>query len=109
LWISVILIEEMLEGRLAAVRRAKTQRQDKNLPSLYAYLTDIISDLQKFQVLSFDEAALAAFQTIPAKIRQRAGTQNCRIAAVTLAREFIFTECSAVCVTSTLAMFTAKN
>ena len=62
LWISVISVEEMLEGRMAAIRRAKTQREDAKLPSLYAYLADILGDLQKFQVLPFDNAALAAFQ-----------------------------------------------
>jgi predicted nucleic acid-binding protein len=88
LWVSVVTVEELLEGRLVAIRRANSEKKYENLPALYSYLTDIIEDIRKFQILPFDEDALKVFQSIPTKIRQRAGTQDCRIAATAISKDF---------------------
>lgn len=88
IWISVITVEELLEGRLFSIRRANSEKKYEKLPALYSYLTNIIEDIRKFRVLPFDDAALKVYQSIPAKIRQRAGTQDCRIAAIALSKNF---------------------
>ena len=85
LWITIITVEEMLRGRFASI---SNHGKPEHLPRLYAYLQQTYERLQLYPVLAFNEAALAAFQAIPTKIRQRAGTQDCRIAAIALAHDF---------------------
>ena len=81
----------MLRGRFASINSAP---KPEHLPALYAYLQQTFAQLQLYPILPFDEAALDAFQAIPTKIRQRAGTQDCRIAAIALARGFAVVTCN---------------
>lgn len=87
-FISAVTVEETLRGRLQVVaeEREKHARGRRNrLPDAYRGLNRLLEDLRLFAVLPYDERADACFQAIPSGVR-RVGSQDCRIAAVALAR-----------------------
>ncbi len=84
IFISVITVEEILQGALASVQ--KTKRKPSVVPA-YQYLEKLFSALNKFQILSYTASAELIYQSLSAKIK-RIGTQDCRIAAIAKANEF---------------------
>lgn len=89
MFITVITVEEVLSGLLAAVQLARKNRNNPAFLFLaYDQLSNFASNLLRFQILGYDEAAEDAFQKIPENIRKRR-PQDCRIAAIALARGYI--------------------
>ena len=84
IFISIITVEEMLQGALASVQKAKRK---SCVTIAYQYFEDLFSALHRFQILSYTSEAEAIYQSLPAKIK-RIGTQDCRIAAIAHANEF---------------------
>jgi tRNA(fMet)-specific endonuclease VapC len=83
--ISIITVEESLRGIFDLIHR------DRNTPRVvqrYEFFQRTLIALGRFRVVSYDDASEAAFQAIPAKVRQRSGTQDCRIAATAIARRY---------------------
>jgi tRNA(fMet)-specific endonuclease VapC len=83
--ITVVTVEEQFAGRLAQVRKATTPQ---NLISAYAYLKMTLLLFSDLEVLDYDAKADACFR----EFRQpglRIGTQDLRIAAITLANSGI--------------------
>ena len=78
IFISVITVEEILQGALASVQ--KTKRKSA-VVTAYKYFEDLFSALNQFQILSYDIQAEQIYQSLSAKIK-RIGTQDCRIAAI---------------------------
>ena len=85
-YLCAITPEEMLSGRLAAINQVRTQ-QEARLPNAYDYLVDLIRSLNRASILRYDDDAVRIFRDFPASIK-RAGSQDCRIAAVALANNF---------------------
>ena len=85
-YLSVITPEEMLRGRLDAINQARF-RQEARLPLAYDFLMDLVRDLNRFSILRYDDDADQIFRAWPAALK-RAGSQDCRIAAVALANGF---------------------
>ena len=83
IFISIITVEEILQGALASVQKAKR----KSFIKAYQYFQDLFSALHRFQILSYTSEAEAIYQSLPAKIK-RIGTQDCRIAAIASANRF---------------------
>ncbi len=79
---TVVTLEEQLQGRLAAIRR---QRDAQGVVRAYALLQVTNAYLCRVPVLPFDDAALAVYRELLTR-RMRIGTQDLRIAAITLAR-----------------------
>lgn len=78
--VTVITVDEQLQGRMAVIRRAKTQRDAAHG---YDRLLETLRFYADLPVLPYDEAAAAAFD----RLRQqgiRIGTQDLRIAAIAL-------------------------
>lgn len=82
LWVSVVTVEELLTGRLAAIR-AERQKRRRGIDAAYADLTELLSDLRDLQLLPFTTEAEQRFQALPPAVK-RAGSQDCRIAASAL-------------------------
>jgi tRNA(fMet)-specific endonuclease VapC len=80
---TVITVEEQLRGRLAQVRRA---RSDAEVVRSYHSLLATIVYFQTITVIAFDESAQAIFNCLRAQ-RPRVGTQDLRIAAIALSQE----------------------
>lgn len=85
-YLCVITPEEVLGGRLAAINQARA-RQETRLPIAYDFLMDLVRDLNRFSILRYDEDAAQIYDSFSASVR-RAGSQDCRIAAVALANGF---------------------
>ena len=84
IFISIITVEEILQGALASVQKAKRK---PSVTKAYQYFDDLFSALHRFQILSYTPEAEDIYQLLPAKIK-RIGTQDCRIAAIALANNF---------------------
>ncbi len=75
--------EEMLRARLDAIHQARA-KQEQRLPVTYDYLMDLVRELNRVSILRYDDDAVQIFRAFPAAVK-RAGSQDCRIAAVALA------------------------
>ncbi|MBW4643029.1 MAG: type II toxin-antitoxin system VapC family toxin [Goleter apudmare HA4340-LM2] len=78
---TAINVEEQLRGRLAQVAEAK---DGNTLSSAYQRLVETVMLLSEFQILEYDETSRDIYQTLK-KQRIRVGTQDLRIASITLA------------------------
>jgi tRNA(fMet)-specific endonuclease VapC len=78
--ISVVSVEEMLQGRLAQVRRAAT---GEDRIRAYAWLDKTLTFFRDFRVLPFDAQAERRYANLAAR-RLRIGAQDLKIAAVAL-------------------------
>jgi predicted nucleic acid-binding protein len=91
LFISIVTAQELLGGRISSIN---SEKNPDRLLLLYSLFSQTIQYLRGYKILPFDEAAQAAYQAIPNKIRQRAGTMDCRIAATAMVRDFIVITCN---------------
>ena len=84
LFISIILVDEMLKAILPLIQR------EWNTPKIvgrYADLQDFLAELQQIQILPFDDAAYQKFIRIPNALRHP-HPRDCRLAAIALSRGF---------------------
>ncbi len=86
-YLCAITPEEMLRGRLDAINQARA-KQEQRLPVTYDYLTDLVRELNRVSILRYDDDAVQIFRDYPASTK-RAGSQDCRIAAVAQANGFV--------------------
>ena len=80
---TVITAEEQLRGRLARVRRA---RSDAEVVRTYRSLLATLVYFQTITVLAFDEQGQTIFNRLRAQ-QPRIGTQDLRIAAIALSQD----------------------
>ncbi|MBD1843351.1 type II toxin-antitoxin system VapC family toxin [Cyanobacteria bacterium FACHB-63] len=90
LGITVITMEESVQGWLSEIRKASKSNRDcaHQLGIAYDNLRDVIRFLSSFQTLSFTESASVRFT----ELRQqgvRIGTQDLRIASICLVNDLI--------------------
>ena len=78
--ISIVSIEEMLQGRLAQVRRATT---GEDRVRAYTWLCKTLTFFRAFRVLPFDAQAEGRYANLAAR-QQRIGAQDLKIAAIAL-------------------------
>jgi tRNA(fMet)-specific endonuclease VapC len=79
--IPVVALEEVLRGRLDAIRRAQAGRIRLSLDRAYDFFRDAIEDTRPYRILPYTTGAEALFrQWRAAKIR--VGTNDMRIAAI---------------------------
>ena len=83
--ITVISVEELMRGRLAQVRKAA---KPQNRVYAYHWLSRTLEYLCNFTVLKYDAQAEAQFQSLRAQ-KIRIGTQDLKIAAITLSQEAV--------------------
>ncbi|MEM8779762.1 MAG: type II toxin-antitoxin system VapC family toxin [Cyanobacteria bacterium P01_G01_bin.49] len=84
IFISIITVEEILQGALASIQKSKRK---PSVTKAYQYFEDLFSALHRFQIVSYTLEAEAIYQSLPAKTK-RIGTQDCRIAAIAQANDF---------------------
>jgi predicted nucleic acid-binding protein len=85
IFISIITIEEILRGALAAIQKA---RQTSSVTNAYQYFEELFSALHSFQILSYTAEAEQIYRSLPTKVK-RIGTQDCRIAAIARSKKYI--------------------
>lgn len=79
--ITIITIEEQIRGRFAQIRAAKNEAQ---LIAAYGWLEVAVDNFKEVKVFTYDEYASQIFNSLRL-LRLRVGTQDLRIAAITLA------------------------
>lgn len=85
LYISVVVAHEMLKGVLEGLSKNERTR---DATRHYEFLRNVIGDVNRFQILPYDDEAERIFQAFPPATK-RIGTKDCRIAASALSRGFI--------------------
>jgi tRNA(fMet)-specific endonuclease VapC len=79
--IPIIVAEEMLRGRLDAIRQAQAKRIRVTVEQAYELFEQSIGNIRRFRLLSFTQAAQKLYEGLrSAKIR--VGSQDLRIAAI---------------------------
>jgi len=81
--LSAVTVEEALRGRLAVVARA---RDGSSRVRSYGQLLGTVQLLTEFVLVPFDQASEVEFQQLLGQ-RLRLGTQDLKIAAITLAHQ----------------------
>ena len=82
---TVINVEEQLRGRLAQIAAAK---DDTILANAYSLLSETVTFLSEFKALPFTRESQIIYRDLKAQ-RIRVGTQDLRIASITLAHQGI--------------------
>jgi tRNA(fMet)-specific endonuclease VapC len=85
--ITIITAEEQLRGWFSQIRHAQA-KPDTKLVWAYTGFRRTLAAISRIQVLDFDQTALTIFQQFQ-KQKVRIGSQDLRIAAITLAAEGI--------------------
>ena len=80
----IVAVEEVMRGRLSAVRRAETGKGRPTLERAYTLLKNSIEYVNAFQILPYTAAAEQLFQSWRAN-KIRIGTHDLRIAAIAVA------------------------
>ena len=78
--VAVVTVEEQMTGRLAVVRRA---RSDFELAFAYQAMTNSIRNIAGFHILTFSEPAIARYNALLA-LKLNVGKMDLRIAAIAL-------------------------
>ncbi len=81
--VPVVALEEVLRGRMAAIRQADTGKGKVSLAAAYELLARALADTHRFRVVPFTppaELLVAAWR----KSKLRLGTRDLRIAATTI-------------------------
>jgi tRNA(fMet)-specific endonuclease VapC len=78
--IPVVVIEEILRGRMSAIRRAEAKRGKTSIVQAYELLAETFKAFRQARILPYDAAAEDQFQQWRTQIR--IGTHDLRIAAI---------------------------
>jgi tRNA(fMet)-specific endonuclease VapC len=81
--VTVVTMEEQLQGRLSEIRRASRLFNADKLISAYAYLQETLDDFKELNVLQFDQTAYTYYTQLQSQ-KVRIGTQDLRIASIAL-------------------------
>jgi tRNA(fMet)-specific endonuclease VapC len=83
--VTIISADEQLQGRLAMIRRAKTQL---DAAREYEWLRETLQFFSSVRLLPYDAAAVAQFEALRRQ-NLRIGTQDLRIASICLTQQAI--------------------
>lgn len=78
--LTIVTVEEMLSGWYARIRRSNT---DEALERAYLALQQSVEFTSEVRLLAFDKPAIARFHQLR-RVHRRVGTNDLRIAAITL-------------------------
>ena len=79
--VPVIVVEEILRGRLGAIRHAESGKGRLTVPQAYALFLQSVSDFQRLTVLPYTSRAESLFQQWRVQ-KVRVSTHDLRIAAI---------------------------
>jgi tRNA(fMet)-specific endonuclease VapC len=82
--VAIVVIEEILRGRLNAIRRAEAGKSPLTIEQAYGWLAQSIRDFQRVRVLPHSAIAEAQFQEWRSQ-KIRVPTHDLRIAAICVA------------------------
>jgi tRNA(fMet)-specific endonuclease VapC len=82
-FIPVVAVEEIIRGRLHAIRQAEAGRTRLTIARAYELFTQSLADLQRVALLPYTPAADAMFQELRAR-KVRVSTHDLRIAVIAM-------------------------
>ena len=82
--VTIVVVEEVLRGRLSAIRRAESTKSRLTIERAYEWLARSLRDFQRVSVLPYSSAAEAQFQQWRSQ-KIRVATHDLRIAAICVA------------------------
>lgn len=77
-FLSIITVEEALEGRLKQIRNSNNFTE---LARYYGYLQQTFDELKKYEILPFSDEAQRIYDAIPRSVKKDRA-HDCRIAAI---------------------------
>jgi tRNA(fMet)-specific endonuclease VapC len=86
--ITIITAEELLRGRFNVIRQASTNNNSEKLVLAYSLFWETLDDLKILNILKFDQKADDIYTELRRQ-KIRIGTQDLKIAAITLANNAI--------------------
>jgi tRNA(fMet)-specific endonuclease VapC len=84
MFISIITVEEMMQGELGAINRL---RHRPNIVTVYRAFEGLFDALHRFQIVSYTNEIDQIYRSMTLA-QKRVGTQDCRIAATAIASGF---------------------
>ncbi|MCZ2340305.1 MAG: type II toxin-antitoxin system VapC family toxin [Bacteroidales bacterium] len=85
-YVPIVVAEEILRGRLHAIRKAQSNPRFSTLELAYREFDKSLTDLKRFQILAYTTIAHSIFTAWRAA-KLRVGTQDLRIAAIAVAHD----------------------
>jgi tRNA(fMet)-specific endonuclease VapC len=85
-YISIVTAEELIAFRWGAIQHCNKTRSGR-IVEAYHDLSELLEDFKRLQIVPFDDAAYRIFQDL-APFQTSIGTQDRRIAATALARDY---------------------
>lgn len=92
-WISSITVEEMLNGTLSEINKAREQGGSRDIEAPSRYLARLVERLQAFNILPYTNIAEKHYRAYPAAVK-RIGKMACRLAAHAALSDFIVVTCN---------------
>ncbi len=86
--VPIVVVEEIMRGRLETVRRAEAGKAKVSLETAYYLLEQTLIDLRRLTILSYTPDAEARFQDWRQQ-KLRVGTHDLRIAAIAVAHSAV--------------------
>jgi len=83
--VPVVVVEEILRGRLNSIRRAEAGQASLRVEQAYALFEESLKDIRHFRILSFSTEAQAIYRQWR-KQKIRVSTHDLRIAAICVDR-----------------------
>ena len=94
--LSVVTAEELYKGRLRSINEAR-EKNSSEISRAFDGLVELTRQMdffrQQHRLLRYTEEAEALFQSWPSAIK-RAGSQDCRIAAIACVNDFCVVPCN---------------
>ena len=81
--VPIVVVEELVRGRLAAIRQAESGKGKNNLADAYDLFTKTVKDTRKYELLRFTppaEQLVVSWKRLKLKI----GSKDLRIAAISI-------------------------
>lgn len=86
--VPIVVAEEILRGRLAAIRKAESGKANITLEAAYYHFQEALKDLQTFRVLPYTAAANPQYNEWR-RLKLHLGSHDLRIAAIAVAHAAI--------------------
>ena len=83
-FLPIVVVEEILRGRMSAIRRAESGKRGDTIERAYALLHQSVAFIREFPILPYTDAAEQMFQSWRSQ-KIRIGTHDLRIAAIVMA------------------------
>ena len=92
IWISIVVIEEALQGALRLINNPKNSSPPLAMQCC-VFLRKVMATYSQFPIYPFDEKAKSVYAKMSAKTK-RIGANDCKIAAIAIANGFTLVTCN---------------